>query len=190
MPRIATSAVFILAGCRCLAAQSAPAQPTLAQLTPAIRSFFHDSAEFPLAMQVSVVATNSAGRVVEKKSGKGQFNFRGYNPRTQNAQSDMRISTNLVPVAVNIFVAIGLPSNVLSRVAGERYSLEVGEKESAGGLLTVKIPQLPDCSEFKGYPKKHAPRPCAEPTNCRYRKTIRVYSTFRLRPAACRSRPL
>jgi hypothetical protein len=157
MRGIAISAAILLAGCCGLAAQTAPAQPTLAQLTPAIRSFFHDSAEFPLEMQVSVVAVNSAGRVVEKKSGKGRYNFRGYNPHTGRSQSEMRISKSVVPAVWNNFVAIALPSNVLFNDAGKAYSLEVSEKESAGGLLTAKVPQLPGCSEFTWLPEETRP---------------------------------
>lgn len=157
MLRTAISAGFLVAGCIGLAAQTAPVQPTLAQLTPAIRSYFHDSAEFPLEMEIRVVATNSAGRVAEKKSGKGRYNFRGYNPRAENAQSVMRISKSLVSAALNSSTAISLPISVLSKELGERYSLEVSEKESAGGLLTVKIPQLPECSEFKWSPEETLP---------------------------------
>src|SRR5258708_6214108 len=77
--------ILILAGTSGFPCQ-APAPPaeklTFDKLMKATRVTLRDSAELPMEMKVSFVASDSSGRVRKQKTNSYQYDFNGFNPRS------------------------------------------------------------------------------------------------------------
>jgi hypothetical protein len=141
------------------APQTAPAPEglTLAKLESAIKTYFRDSAEFPLHMETALVATDASGRVRQRKTGKADYDFHGYNPRSRNAAGHLYGSSSTMGAARNVMLATMLPFTVFDVDAAEHSPLKVSDSDAAGRLLTATIPQLPECAEFQWSAKHSAP---------------------------------
>src|SRR5512146_307377 len=143
----------------------ASAKLTMERLAAATKTYLRDSAEFPLSMDLNMVAVNALGRTIKQDHATGTYNFHGYNPRSENAKFSMRISTKglfhsakrMLPVAWNSAVSAVLPTNILSKGAAGRNSLQVVEPASYGAILVARIPKPPGCSDFKWSSKDTSP---------------------------------
>jgi hypothetical protein len=143
----------------------ASAKLTMDRLAAAARAYLRDSAEFPLNMNLSMVAISTSGRTVKRDQATGTYDFHGYNPRSENANSSMRVSTKglfhstkwVMPVAWNSSTATFLLTSILFRELQGRYSLQVTAPANSGETMVARIPQLPGCSVFKWSSKDTSP---------------------------------
>jgi hypothetical protein len=143
----------------------ASAKLTIGRLASAARTYLRDSAEFPLSMQLSIMAVSASGRTIRKDHATGTYDFHGYNPRSENAYAHARLTTgffhspkHLLPAFMNTFAASLLPSQILSREEEEHYSLEASEPLGSGEVLTARIRKLSGCPEFNWLPERSWPK--------------------------------
>jgi hypothetical protein len=140
-----------------------PAALTLAQLATAARAYLRDSAEFPLKMQLSMVAKDSSGRTIKSDHAAGTYDFHGYNPSSENASGNARLisglfhsAKSLIPTFMNGFLASVLPSSILSKKDADNYSLEPAENSPSSQLVIARVRNL-QCAEFKWSNQKTFP---------------------------------
>ena len=140
-----------------------PAPATLTQLATAAKAYLRDSAEFPLKMQLSMVATDSSGRVIKRDHAAGTYDFHGYNPSSENASGNARLMSglfhsakNMVPTFMNGFLASVLPSSILAKKDADNYSLEPAESAPSSQLMIARVRHL-KCTEFKWSSEKTFP---------------------------------
>jgi hypothetical protein len=129
------------------------------QLAAGIKTYFRDSAEFPLHMDLVLVATDSSGQLRQRKTGNANYDFHGYNPR--NFGGNARGSRSTVPAARNALVASILPTVALEALSAG--APPVISEDPAAGLVTAKIEQ-PECGEFKWSSEYSAPEQLCGPS--------------------------
>ena len=117
------------------------------QLAAGIKTYLRDSAEFPLHMDLVLVATDSSGQLRRRKTGTANYDFHGYNPRSNYGGGSLRGSKSTIPVALNAFMATILPATGL-REFSAGTGLAISE-DPAAGLVTAKLPENSRCEEFQ-----------------------------------------
>lgn len=137
------------------------------QLAEAARIYLRDSAEFPLEMQIGMVAISTSGRTIKKDHASGAYNFHGYNPRSagSSAHGDLNgslfhLHRFLSPAFGNSMLAPTLPSFFLKDLkdALNAYFLEMGDASANSQFLTARLSPRPGtCLEFKWSTKYAAP---------------------------------
>jgi hypothetical protein len=144
----------------------APSALTFSQVATAAKTYLRDSAEFPLSMQVSMMAVDGSGRTIKKDRAKGRYDFHGYNMRSEHASGSMQVQTEgffhsprgMLPTVWNSFVASILPAHALATKAEEKYAFEAAGSAAGGQLVTaIMIPLSGTCSEFKWSIKNGVP---------------------------------
>lgn len=139
---------------------------TFSQVAVAAKTYLRDSAEFPLNMQVSMMAVDGSGRTIKKDRAKGRYDFHGYNMRSEHASGSMQVQTDgffrsprgMLPTVWNSFVATILPAHALATKADEKYAFEAADPAAGSDLVTATMTPLSGtCSEFKWSVKNGVP---------------------------------
>lgn len=139
------------------------------QLAAGMRTYLRDSAEFPLRMDLVLVATDSSGQLRQRKKGSGNYDFHGYNPRSRHSGADYRVSSkSTMPVARNAFVGGILPTFALDALSAGASA--VLSHDPAARLVTVKIDQ-PDCGDFKWSSEDSTPEQLCGPMEFQVKET-------------------
>lgn len=131
------------------AASPGPAdQPTLAEAAKASRTYFRDSAELPLVMEVELTAKDSSGRVRKHKTGKVKYDFHGYNPRSGNANVNLRGSSRVRRAAFIVAMSGTLPMALLASDADKGFNLSFQESTPPEIVSLQFVPTSP-CEPMK-----------------------------------------
>jgi hypothetical protein len=126
------------------AASSASAdQPTLVEVAKASRTYFRDSAELPLVMAVELIAKDPSGRVRKHKTGKVKYDFHGYNPRSENANINIRGSRSVMKAAFVAAMSGTLPMALLTPNADKGFNLTLQEATKPEFVSLQFVPTLP-----------------------------------------------
>lgn len=130
------------------AASSHAQQLTFEQLAKASKIYFRDSAEFPMRMSLEFTAIDSAGKTRKHKTGKFDYDFHGYNPRSEQANLNMRGPRSAVKAGASTGLAVLLPVSVLFNKgeAGYRFTAKDG---IAPDLLSAKLIPVETCLPAK-----------------------------------------
>jgi hypothetical protein len=134
-----------------------PARLTLTQLASTAKAYLRDSAEFPLKIQLKMIATNNAGRTIKSDRAYGSYDFHGYNPRSETGKANLRIQTDgifhsakgMLPAAWNTSLAGLEPATMLQKNAEEKYSLEISDSSDRNLLIATMTPIPGWCSGLK-----------------------------------------
>ncbi|HEY6273710.1 MAG TPA: hypothetical protein VIX19_17155 [Terriglobales bacterium] len=151
LTKLVSKQLRLAAALAAMAACAPQAPQILEGLTPeklaaGMRIYLRDSAEFPLHMDMVLVATDSSGQVRQRKKGSANYDFHGYNPRSNNSGGQLRGSKGTFPAAENALLGGILPSFAV--VALSAGAQPVTSEDSVAGLVTAKIEQ-PGCGEFE-----------------------------------------
>lgn len=88
--KIAPPLIALLLAVPVMAQQPAPATDfTFERVTRASKESLRDSAELPMRITVDFSATDLTGRVRKHRKGKFDYDFHGFNPRSNNANVDL-----------------------------------------------------------------------------------------------------
>ncbi len=123
-------------------------QPTLAEVAKASRTYFRDSAELPLLMTVELTAKDPSGRVRKHKTGKVKYDFHGYNPRSGNANMNLRGSRSVIKAAFEAAAAGTLPLALLSPDADKGFKLSFQES-AVSEIISLELAPTSPCGAMK-----------------------------------------
>jgi hypothetical protein len=119
-------------------------QLTFDQLAKASKIYFRDTAEFPMRMSLEFTALDANGRIRKHKTGRFDYDFHGYNPRSEKADLNMRGPKSALKAGITAGIAVLLPVSVLANKAEEGYHFAVAEG-NAPELLSAKLIPLETC---------------------------------------------
>ncbi len=131
-------------------------QPTLAQVVKASRTYFRDSAELPLVMTIELTAKDPSGRVRKHKTGKVKYDFHGYNPRSENANANLRGSRSVMKAAFVAAISGTLPMALLTPKADQAFNLSFQESSPPEIVSMQFVPTAP-CEPMKWSPDSYGP---------------------------------
>ena len=123
-------------------------QLTFEQLAKASKIYFRDTAEFPMRMSLDFSAVDSNGKMRKHRTGNFDYDFHGYNPRSQKANLSMRGPRSGLKAGASAGVAVILPISVLYTKAEEYYQF-VAAEGSAPDLLSAKLTPVETCLSAK-----------------------------------------
>src|SRR6185369_2894895 len=75
---------------------------TLGQVAKASKIYFRDSAELPLRMNVEMTITDQSGHIRKHKTGKVDYDFHGYNSRSERVHWNLKGSRAVLKAALSI----------------------------------------------------------------------------------------
>jgi hypothetical protein len=137
----------------------APAEnPTFAQLASAVRVTLRDSAELPMKMNVTTVATDSSGRVRKQKTGSYEFDFHGFNPRSGQSGYDFRGSRGTIRAAVSTMQFTVAPSMINAQDAEKTFSLQIDRGTEPAAPVAVKLKTVNACEPFQWSAENQLPK--------------------------------
>ncbi len=80
-----------ITGLECQTTAAPPAEKlTFEKLISATRTTLRDSAELPMVMRVSLVASDTSGRVRKQKTDSYEYDFHGFNPKSSHVSARLR----------------------------------------------------------------------------------------------------
>jgi hypothetical protein len=124
-----------------IAGASACAQQlTFEQLSKASKTYFRDTAEFPMRMGLDFSAVDSNGKMRKHKTGRFDYDFHGYNPRSEKADLYMRGSRSGLKAGASAGLAVLLPVSVLFNNAEAGYRLTAKDGNAPDLLSATLIP--------------------------------------------------
>ena len=134
--------------------------PTFDQLVAAGRIYLRDSAEYPMRIKVETVATDLSGRVRHHQRSDVDYDFHGYNPRSQNANATFHGGWTHGRRPLRTAGILSLSSmfflSILSPGAASSFSLAVSEPDRDGPLWKAVVKPIPQCEPFKWSAKDQA----------------------------------
>jgi len=123
-------------------------QLTFEQLSKASKTFFRDTAEFPMRMSLDFSAVDSNGKMRKHKTGNFDYDFHGYNPRSQKADLNMRGPRSGLKAGASAGLAVLLPISVLFHDAETGYRF-TAKNENASDLLSATLIPVETCRSAK-----------------------------------------
>lgn len=154
---IAKATVVVLCCAGFLQGQSVPSEKlTLARMESVIRTYLRDSAELPMRIRAESTATDLSGRVRKHKTGNVEYDFHGYNPRSQRADSNLHGDRGVVKTAAMLSMSSIFLLNALGPEVAGQYTFTVTESTGSDGLLSAALKPIPPCDPFKWSAKEQA----------------------------------
>jgi len=148
----ATFFVFLLTGIAGLECQT-PAPPaeklTFQKLISATKTTLRDSAELPMVMRVSLVASDTSGRVRKQKSDSYEYNFHGFNPKSSHTSASLRGGRGTMNAARNSSLFFVGPVFVLDPAVTDHYTFDITEANETNPYIRLKArPTTSPCGQF------------------------------------------
>ena len=154
MNRILIASAALFAGAvSCLAQTAAPREVSFEQVRAAARTTLRDSAEFPLRLEIVTIFRDKSGKIISQKKGGTDYNFHGFNPRSGQANFDLRGSRGTFASAVNTFFAISMLGSAVWQDAETAYSIQIADDAAQPALVSARLTP-PACDPFK-WSEKH-----------------------------------
>ncbi len=145
--------VVLLTGIAGMEGQTAAAPPaeklTFEKLIKATKNTLRDSAELPMVMRVSLVASDTSGRVRRQKTSAYEYDFHGFNPKSSHASATLSGSRNLMNAARNSSLFFVGPVFVLDPAVTDHYTFDITEANDTNPYIRLKArPTAPVCGAF------------------------------------------
>ncbi|HEY1526506.1 MAG TPA: hypothetical protein VGH51_09740 [Candidatus Angelobacter sp.] len=140
--------LIVVATAPCISAASGADELTLAQVAKASKVYFRDSAELPRRMNVEMTFTDQSGRIRKHKTGKVDYDFHGYNSRSEHAQWNLHGSRSVMKAASATATATIVLTPVLSPETEKHATFTVTEN-AAANLISATIKWIEVCPPFK-----------------------------------------
>ena len=135
---------WLLLGTVIAATSSQAQQLTFEQLAKASKTYFRDSAEFPMRMTLEFTAIDSNGKTRKHKTGKFDYDFHGYNPRSEQANLNIRGPRSAMKAGASAGLAVLLPVSILFNKADAGYRL-TAKDGNAPALLSARLIPVETC---------------------------------------------
>ena len=123
-------------------------KPAFAQVAAAARVTLRDSAELPMEMTVSVVATDVSGRIRKQQNGSYKYNFHGYSQSTGHSSFTVNGPRRTINAALHSVFFAAIPSFINTEEAEKDFSFEIVEADASSPLFTAKVAPLFACGSF------------------------------------------
>jgi hypothetical protein len=146
--------LVLVATAPCVSAASGADELTLAQVAKASKVYFRDSAELPLRMNVEMTLTDQSGRIRKHKTGKVDYDFHGYNSRSEHMHFNLRGPKAVLKAAISVSVASLASVTLLGTEAEKHYTFSASESESPDLILANMAP-IPACGPFEWSPDSY-----------------------------------
>ena len=150
----ATFLIFLFAGFTAIECQTTAAPPTekltFEKLVKATRTTLRDSAELPMVMRVSLVASDMSGRVRKQRTGAYEYDFHGFNPKSSHVSATLRGNRGaIMNAARNSSLFFVGPVFVLDPAVTDHYTMDVTEASEANPYIRLKArPTTSVCGSF------------------------------------------
>jgi hypothetical protein len=154
---LSLSILSIVATVPCVPAAFSADELTFEQVAKASKTYFRDSAEFPLRISVEMTATDLSGRVRKHKTGKFKYDFHGYNQRSGNATGTLYGPKGMSKPARGIAISSLAPMALLSLDVEKDYTFTLAEPVEPG-LLSARLAPIPDCPTFQWLADAYGPK--------------------------------
>lgn len=142
------SILIIVAVVPCVRAACIANELTLGQVAKASKVYFRDSAELPLLMNVEMTITDQSGRIRKHKTGKVNYDFQGYNSRSERAHLNLKGSRAVLKAAASISISSLAPAILLGPEAEQSFTFRTLEPRSPDLVLANMAP-VPACDPFE-----------------------------------------
>lgn len=120
-----------------------PEEVTLSHVARAGKTYFRDSAEFPMRISVELTATDLSGKVRKHKTGKFKYDFHGYNQRSGNGTITLHGPRGMMKAALGAAVSSLAPISFLSPDAEREYAFTVTDQE--GDVVSARLSRIAQC---------------------------------------------
>jgi len=123
---------------------AAPEEVTFSHVARAGKIYFRDSAEFPMRISVELTATDLAGKVRKHKMGKFNYDFHGYNHRSDKTTITLRGPRGMMKAALSAAVSALAPVSFLALDAEKEYVFTVIDQES--DVVSARLSRIAQCA--------------------------------------------
>lgn len=120
-----------------------PEDVTFSHVARAGKTYFRDSAEFPMRISVELTATDLAGKVRKHKTGKFKYDFHGYNQRSGNSTITLHGPRGMMKAALGGAASSMAPISFLSPDAETEYAFTVIDQ--ASDVVSARLSRIPAC---------------------------------------------
>jgi hypothetical protein len=145
---LSLSILIIVTIVPCVSAAFSADEVTLGQVAKASKVYFRDSAELPLRMNVEMTVTDQSGRIRKHKTGKVNYDFHGYNSRSERARVDLKGSKAVLKAAASISMSSLVSAILLGPEAEQSFTFRTSESGSPDLVLANMAP-VPACDPFE-----------------------------------------
>jgi hypothetical protein len=142
---------------------------TFSQVAKATKIYFRDSAEFPMRMNVELTLTDTSGRVRKHKTGKFDYDFHGYNPRSANASLNVHGPKPLIKVAAGIALSSLAAIEVLTPDAEKIFVVTLAVPAESG-MISVQMVSVSPCGVTRWLDQLSSPEQPCGPLNLQLKK--------------------
>jgi hypothetical protein len=164
------SILIIVAIVPCVSAACSADEVTLGQVAKASKVYFRDSAELPLRMNVEMTITDQSGRIRKHKTGKVNYDFHGYNSRSEHMNLNLKGSKAVFKAAVSISMSSLVSVTLLGQEAEKYYTFRTSESGSPDLVLANMTP-VPACDPFEWSADSYTSNPLCGSFEIQLRKT-------------------
>ncbi|HEY7404348.1 MAG TPA: hypothetical protein VIB39_12555 [Candidatus Angelobacter sp.] len=134
--------VTLLLACFVSAQQPAPAtEISFERVTRASKESLRDSAELPMVLTTEFSAVDLGGRVREHRTGKFDYDFHGYNPRSNNGLLNLLGPKTSVKEASTAAAVTMLPSILVAPGVEQRLTMKMLESPQPGMVVAEFVPE-------------------------------------------------
>ncbi len=127
-----------------------PEEVTLSHVSRAGKTYFRDSAEFPMHISVELTATDLSGKVRKHKTGNFKYDFHGYNQRSGNSTITLHGPRGLMKAALSAAVSSMAPISFLSPDAEKKYTFTVLDQGS--DVVSARLSHIAQCESATWLP--------------------------------------
>ena len=120
-----------------------PEEVTLSHVASAGKIYFRDSAEFPMHINVELIATDLSGKVRKHKTGKFKYDFHGYNQRSGHGTITLHGPRGAMKAALSAAVSSMAPISFLSPDAETQYAFTVLDQGS--DIVSARLSRIAQC---------------------------------------------
>ena len=120
-----------------------PEEVTFSHVARAGKTYFRDSAEFPMRISVELTATDLSGKVRKHKTGKFKYDFHGYNQRSSKGTITLYGPRGMMKAALGGAVSSMAPISFLASDAETRYVLTVIDQGT--DVVSARLSRIAQC---------------------------------------------
>ena len=123
---------------------------TFDKLITATKTTLRDTAELPMVMRVSLVASDMSGRVRKQRTGAYDYDFHGFNPKSSHVSATLRGNRGaIMNAARNSSLFFVCPVFVLDPAVTNHYTMDVTESSDTNPYIRLKArPTTQVCGQF------------------------------------------
>ena len=114
------------------------------------KTYFRDSAEFPMHISVELTATDLAGKVRKHKMGKFKYDFHGYNQRSGNGTITLHGPRGMMKAALGAAISSMAPISFLAPAADTKYAFKLIDQ--GADVVSARLSRMDPCEPSRWLP--------------------------------------